>query len=57
MKNQSKLPAVKKKRDVMEEMWLQYFNSALLNRGVISEDEYRRMKTKIISHAVNHNLP
>jgi hypothetical protein len=38
----------KKKQQILEELWLNYFNTVLLESGCITEDEYRRMKLKII---------
>ena len=32
---------------VIEELWLNYFNSYLFEHGAISENEYKRMTEKI----------
>lgn len=38
----------KKKQQILESLWLHYYNSVLLEKGRITEDEYHRMKLKII---------
>ena len=38
-----------KKRYVIEKMWLNYFNNSLLEKGLITEAQYRKMKTQINS--------
>jgi len=46
-----KLPASateKKKQQIIESLWLHNYNSVLLEKGRITEDEYHRMKLKII---------
>lgn len=35
------------KEQAARELWLLYFNRALLEKGVITEKEYNQMKTKI----------
>ncbi len=35
------------KETVARQIWLNYFNNTLLERGVITEDEWRRMKLRI----------
>lgn len=41
------------KQQIEEELWLHYFNTALLNRGAITEDAFRRMRSRIISRSVH----
>ena len=38
-----------KKRRVVEKMWLNYFNNSLLEKGLITEYQYRKMKLQINS--------
>ena len=38
-----------KKRCVVEKMWLNYFNNSLLEKGLITEAQYRKMKIHINS--------
>lgn len=38
-----------KKRYVIERMWLNYFNDSLLEKGLITESQYRKMKIQINS--------
>lgn len=40
-----------KKRSVMEELWLTYYNDTLYEKGVITEDERNKMRIKIKSRA------
>lgn len=35
------------RRNVVEKMWLNYYNNELLARGLISESMYRKMKVEI----------
>lgn len=32
-----------------EELWLRYFNDSLLERGIITEEEHRKMNNRIVS--------
>ena len=36
-----------KRRNVVEKMWLNYFNDGLLKQGMITEAEHRKMKLYI----------
>lgn len=40
-----------KKRSVMEQLWLTYYNDTLYEQGVITEDERNKMRIKIKSRA------
>lgn len=42
-----------KRRCVVEKMWLNYFNNSLLERGLITETQHRKMKTQINSRKVS----
>ena len=35
------------RRCVVEKMWLNYFNNSLLEKGLITESQYRKMKIQI----------
>lgn len=35
------------RRNVVEKMWLNYFNNTLLEQGLISESMHRKMKVEI----------
>lgn len=35
------------RRNVVEKMWLNYYNNELLARGLITESMYRKMKVEI----------
>ena len=37
------------KRNVVEKMWLHYYNDELLEKGLITESQYRKMKAMINS--------
>lgn len=37
------------KRNVVEKMWLNYFNNTLLEKGLITEAQYRKMRISINS--------
>ena len=32
-----------------EQLWLRYFNDSLLEKGVITKEEYQKMNTRIIN--------
>ena len=32
-----------------EQLWLQYFNDSLLEKGIISKDEHYKMNTRILN--------
>lgn len=40
-----------KKRSIMEQLWLDYYNDTLYEKGVITEDERNKMRIKIKSRA------
>ena len=42
-----------KKRCVVEKMWLNYFNNSLLEKGLITEAQHRKMKIQINSRKVS----
>ena len=46
MENQAKLD----KKAFAYEMWLNYFNDYLLKKGQISEQEHKKMASKIITY-------
>lgn len=37
------------KRSVVEKMWLNYYNNVLLEKGLITESQYRKMRVSINS--------
>jgi len=37
------------KRNVIEKMWLNYYNNTLLEKGVITEAQHRKMRVSINS--------
>ena len=32
-----------------EQLWLRYFNDSLLEKGIITQEEYQKMNTRIIN--------
>lgn len=40
-----------KKRSIMEQLWLDYYNDTLYEKGVITEEERNKMRIKIKSRA------
>lgn len=40
-----------KKRSIMEQLWLDYYNDTLYEKGVITEDERNKMRIMIKSRA------
>ena len=40
-------------RQVSRQIWLLYFNKTLLEKGIITEKEYSRMKLKIQANAMD----
>ena len=38
-----------KTRIQYEQLWLRYFNDSLLEKGVITKEEYQKMNTRIIN--------
>ncbi len=49
--NHNNKPTPAKKQKIIEELWLHYYNSALLASGSITEEEYRKMKLRIINRS------
>ena len=39
----------RQKQAVLEQLWLTYYNDTLFAQGVITEDEYNKMRVKIKS--------
>jgi len=39
----------RKRRCVVEKMWLNYFNDSLLEKGLITQTQHRKMKLQISS--------
>ena len=37
------------KRNVVEKMWLNYYNNTLLEKGLITESQHRKMRVSINS--------
>ena len=44
----------KKKKDLAELMWLNYFNQTLYEKGLISETDRNRIKNNISRHRPSH---
>jgi hypothetical protein len=42
-----------KPEKVMENLWLRYFNSVLLKKGVITEAAYKRMEREILNRSAS----
>lgn len=38
-----------RRRSIMEQLWLSYYNDTLYEKGVITEDERKKMRIKIKS--------
>ena len=47
MAEKHKMTDEERRRAVVERMWLHYFNNGLLEKGLITEAEHRRMKLYI----------
>ena len=45
--DQQKKDAIK--QNIVEKMWLHYFNNSLLEQGLITETQHRKMKVSINS--------
>ena len=45
-----------KKRSVIEQLWLNYYNEALYSKGVISEDVRNKMKVQITNRSRKHSM-
>ena len=41
----------RKKQSILEKLWLTYYNDTLYHHGVITQDEYNRMRVKIKTRA------
>lgn len=49
MADKEALTNEQKRQSVVEKMWLNYFNNQLLEQGLITETQHRKMKVKINS--------
>jgi len=47
MEQKQALTNEQQRRNVVEKMWLNYFNNGLLEKGMITPDQHRRMKVYI----------
>lgn len=47
MENQMDSSLTATQQTVIRNLWLTYYNNTLLERGIISQDEHRKMKIKI----------
>ena len=47
MEQKQNLNNEQQRRNVVEKMWLNYFNNTLLEKGMISPEDHRRMKVYI----------
>ena len=47
MEQTHKLTDEQKRRNVVEKMWLNYFNNGLLEKGMITPEQHRKMKLYI----------
>lgn len=47
MEQKQNLSDEQKRRNVVEKMWLNYFNNGLLEKGIISPEQHRKMKVYI----------
>lgn len=47
MEQKQNLSNEQQRRNVVEKMWLNYFNNTLLEKGMISPEDHRRMKVYI----------
>ena len=45
-----------KKKSVIEQLWLNYYNETLYSKGLITEDERNKMKVKIMSRTGKHSM-
>lgn len=46
--------SAQQRKSVIERLWLIYYNDTLLKQGLITEDEHRRMRTKIYERKPSH---
>ena len=49
MAQQLNLTNEQRRRAVVEKMWLSYFNNTLLEKGVITQDQHRKIQVRINS--------
>lgn len=47
MEQKQNLSNEQQRRNVVEKMWLNYFNNTLLEKGMISPEDHHRMKVYI----------
>ena len=45
----NKNEANEKNKAKYEQLWLRYFNDSLLEKGLITKEEYQKMNTRIIN--------
>ena len=45
----NKNEANEKNKATYEQLWLRYFNDSLLEKGIITKEEYQKMNTRIIN--------
>ena len=45
----NKNEANEKNKAKYEQLWLRYFNDSLLEKGIITKEEYQKMNTRIIN--------
>jgi len=51
MPEKKKAPAEQQKLSVVNQLWLHYYNQTLHDKGMISDQDYDRMKARINSRA------
>lgn len=49
MENTNSEISQQRRRSIMEQLWLTYYNDTLYEKGVITEDERNKMRIKIKS--------
>ena len=49
MAQQQNLSNEQRRKSVVEKMWLNYYNNSLLEKGMITQDQHRRMQVQINS--------
>lgn len=47
MEQKQNLTDEQRRKNVVEKMWLNYFNNGLLEKGMITPEEHRKMKNYI----------
>ena len=45
----NKNEATNQSKAQFEQLWLRYFNDSLLEKGIITKEEYQKMNTRIIN--------